>query len=173
MRNHFMTLQDFSTGVYNNSEKLRLLSIKLTRNPVDAEDLVQETYLRAFTYRHQYDPSAELKYWLFKIMKNHFINEYRKKLKISKFFFCNEYTGLTVQLNDRVSNDTETKIWMQDIYTLIESLHPIYSAPLKGYIQGFKYSEISEILDLPMGTVKRRIFYARKILARNVSFNIP
>ncbi|RZK40586.1 MAG: RNA polymerase sigma factor [Pedobacter sp.] len=162
-----MTLQEFSNRVYRNSEEMRQLSIKLTRNSADAEDLVQQTFLRAYTYRHHYDPSADVKYWLFRIMKNQFINDFRYKVKRNTTLISVEYldTGAIGKLI--VDNVADSDLSIQDIYAAVNSLAPIYRSPLVYYIQGYKYSEISEILGLTLGTVKRRIFEARKMLGKS------
>lgn len=159
-----MTLQEFSNRVYRNSQEMRQLSIKLTRNSADADDLVQQTFLRAYTYRNHYDPSADVKYGLFRIMKNQFINDFRYKVKRNSTLISVEYLDMAAIGKISVDNIADSDISIQDIYTAVNSLAPLYRSPLVYYIHGYKYSEISEILGITLGTVKRKIFEARKML---------
>ncbi|WP_316850532.1 RNA polymerase sigma factor [Pedobacter agri] len=162
-----MKLEEFSNRIYRNSEQMRQFSIKLTRNSVDADDLLQQTFLRAYTYRHHYDPSADVKHWLLRIMKNQFINDFRYQAKRNTSLISIEHLDTSAITNLTTNHRADSDLFIQEIHAAVNSLAPIYRLPLTYYVQGFKYAEIAETLGLTLGTVKRRIFEARKMLGKN------
>lgn len=162
-----MTLEEFSNRIYRNSGQMRQFSMKLTRNSMDAEDLVQQTLLRAYIYRHLYDPSADVKHWLVRIMKNQFINDFRYQAKRNTSHISIEHLDTYAITNLIANQRADSDLFIQEIHAAVNSLVPIYRLPLTYYVQGFKYKEIAEKLGLTLGTVKRRIFEARKMLGKN------
>ncbi len=139
----------------------------LTYNETDADDLVQETYLKAYRFIDKYDVGTNAKAWLFKILKNAFINSYRKKSKqppkvdIDDLIVgegdSDSYTDLRIEMFDKMMGD--------EVTIAINSL-PVDSKTviLLCDIEGFTYEEIAKIIDKPIGTVRSRLHRARNML---------
>lgn len=153
------------THRYNEMESLLYaFAVKLTKNEEDANDLLQETAYKAFKYRKMYRPQTNIKAWLMTIMRNTFINEYRRRKrrqtindKTENSYFIDS-GGLTTE------NEGERNVLMNEIKEKIESLEDLIRVPFIMHFNGFKYEEIAEQLGIPLGTVKSRIFFARKRL---------
>jgi RNA polymerase sigma-70 factor, ECF subfamily len=146
------------------SALLHPFAFNLTKNSEDAKDLYQETAYRAMTNMDKFRPGTNLKAWLFTIMKNIFINNYRKKNKANTIVDSTDnlyYINSTVSAID---NRAESSIMMKELVRLIEKLDDSIRVPFLMHYQGYKYQEIADYLDLPLGTVKSRIFFARKEL---------
>ena len=148
---------------------LNSFAYNLTKNMEDAKDLFQETAYRALTNREKFRPGTNFKAWLFTIMKNIFINNYRKKVKANtimdstdNMFYIN--SGSSVIDNGAVSN-----IMMDELTVMIEELDNSVKVPFLMHYQGYKYQEIADYLELPLGTVKSRIFFARKELKNKIN----
>jgi RNA polymerase sigma factor (sigma-70 family) len=159
-----MATIDFSNRVLEMQKSLKPFALKLTRDMEDAEDLLQETMFRAFSNEDKFENGTNLKAWLFTIMKNIFINNYRKKVKrntlidtTDNLYFINSGSVETV-------NDGEQSFVMKDIQTAILNIPNEFRVPFMMHFRGYKYHEIAEKLNLPLGTVKSRIFFARKAL---------
>ena len=136
----------------------------LTRDGESANDLVQETMLRAISNKEKYKDNTNLKAWLYTIMRNIFINNYRQRSKRHTIF---DHTDNSYYINSTevmVENPALSNFVVNDTMTAINKLSTDYRAPFVMHFEGFKYQEIAEKLDLPLGTVKSRIFFARKEL---------
>jgi len=159
-----MTSSNFSHQVLELRQFLLFFALSLTRNRPDAEDLVQETFMKAILNKNRYSDNTNLKAWLFTIMKNIFINNYRRKVK-ARTIFDDSKDGYLINF-PKITKlpDPETQINSQELYKGIEDLGHDYRVPLKMYFEGYKYKEIADALNLPIGTVKSRIFLARKHL---------
>lgn len=134
---------------------LEAYSHKLLNSKEDAEDLTQETLYKAITKKHLYTEGTNLKAWLCTIMYNLFVNKYRAR----KFF--DDYSSLKIVSVQPVA---EIKIDFKLVMKEVEKLSPITKEPLLLYAQGYKYEEISVMLNTPLGTVKYRILTARRKL---------
>ncbi len=155
---------DFHTQLDSMSVILHSFAFNLTKNTEDAKDLYQETAYRAITNMDKFRPGTNFKAWLFTIMKNIFINNYRKKAKANTIVDSTDnlyYINSTV---DAIANRAESSMMMKELVTLIEKLDDSIRVPFLMHYQGYKYQEIADYLDLPLGTVKSRIFFARKEL---------
>ena len=155
---------DFHTQLDSMSVLLHSFAFNLTKNTEDAKDLYQETAYRAITNMDKFRPGTNFKAWLFTIMKNIFINNYRKKAKANTIVDSTDnlyYINSTV---DAIANRAESSMMMKELVTLIEKLDDSIRVPFLMHYQGYKYQEIADYLDLPLGTVKCRIFFARKEL---------
>lgn len=159
-----MSTIEFHDRFNQMSTLLHSFAYNLTKNVEDAKDLFQETAYRAFTNIDKFNPGTNFKAWLFTIMKNIFINNYRKKVKANtivdstdNLYFIN--SGSTI-----IANDAESNIMIKELTRMIEKLDEGIKIPFLMHYQGYKYQEIADDLDLPLGTVKSRIFFARKEL---------
>jgi RNA polymerase sigma factor (sigma-70 family) len=154
----------FSTKVLSMQSSLKPFALKLTRDMEDAEDLLQETMFRAFSNEDKFEDGTNLKAWLFTIMKNIFINNYRKKVKRNTLIDTTDNMYYINAASKEVANDGEQTFVMKDIQTAILGISNEFRVPFMMHFRGYKYHEISEKLNLPLGTVKSRIFFARKAL---------
>ncbi|MEM9548758.1 MAG: RNA polymerase sigma factor, partial [Bacteroidota bacterium] len=140
----------------------------LTKNTEDAKDLYQETAFRAMTNREKFKPGTNFKAWTFTIMKNIFINNYRKKVKRNTIIDTTENEFFINSGDKVVDNDAGRNILMKELHTMIEALEESIKVPFMMHYTGFKYQEIADKLKLPLGTVKSRIFFARRALKAKI-----
>ena len=158
-----------STIEFNNkldaiSHLLHSFAYNLTKNSEDAKDLFQETAYRAITNRDKFRPGTNFKAWLFTIMKNIFINNYRRKAKANTIIDSTDNLYFINSGSASISNDANSNILMKELTGMIADLEDSIKVPFEMHYLGFKYQEIADKLDLPLGTVKSRIFFARKAL---------
>ncbi|HOI01021.1 MAG TPA: RNA polymerase sigma factor [Bacteroidales bacterium] len=159
-----MTALEFShqlTGLYDN---LHYFAQTLTRNKEEAEDLVHDTVLKALTHRDKFQDDTNLKAWTFTILKNTFINKYRRAVKANTII---DTTDDLFYLNiPRPTNFSlpDSEFSVKEIRKNIGRLTDEHRLPFEMHTQGYKYKEIADKLDLSIGTVKSRIFFARKKL---------
>jgi RNA polymerase sigma-70 factor (ECF subfamily) len=159
-----MSAIEFNTEVLNLSKPLKYFALNLTSNDEDAQDLLQETLLKAISNRHRFAEKTNLKAWLYTIMKNIFINNYRRAVKTNTIVDNTKdlyFLNIPQQSN---SHAPESRYSEREILKKIESLQEEYRIPFNMYFDGYKYKEIADYLDLPIGTVKSRIFLARRQL---------
>jgi len=140
---------------------------KLTNNPEDAKDLIQDTALRAFRHKDKFEIGTNFKAWLQTIMRNTFINGYRKNK--SRQTHC-EPPGSFIfnKKGNTIDNKAHSNIMMKEMSVLIDELDSTYRKPFMLYYQGYKYEEIAVNMSLPLGTVKSRIFFARRKLRHSI-----
>ena len=147
-------------------------ALRLTKNPADAEDLVQETYLKGYKAFNSFKDGTNLRAWLFRILTNSFINDYRKKQRSFDEQEVEDIEALNTLSSADYSSNTHLGISAEDalferltddeIQTAIDSLPETYKdVVLLADVQGFSYKEIAEILDVPDGTVMSRLHRAR------------
>lgn len=163
-----MTKLEFSTMVKQEANPLKSYAYQLTRNVEDANDLVQETMLKAFTYHNKFLEGTNLKGWLYTIMKNSFINNYRRLVKRNTFIDTTDNTYFIDSPTHVTENMAEGKFLQRDIDEAIDQLPPDLKKTFTMNVKGFKYHEIADILHIPIGTVKTRIFVARRILRKKL-----
>ncbi|MBQ5888072.1 MAG: sigma-70 family RNA polymerase sigma factor [Bacteroidaceae bacterium] len=159
-----MNAAAFRRDLLEMQSELQRFAFKLTADKEEANDLMQETSLRALENMEKYAPDTNFKAWLYTIMRNLFINDYRKVLREQTFvdYTDNLYNIDSTQLtNDSVTeNDYDRK----ELYRALNSLPNNYKVPFCMFVSGFKYREIADKLSLPLGTVKSRIFFTRRSL---------
>lgn len=159
-----MTQAEFNNLVVQSTPTLKPFAINLTRDIEAADDLLQETVYRALVNHDKFSDGTNLKAWLFTIMKNIFINNYRRMMKrntiidtTDNMFFLNSTASVT-------KNQAVSDFVMADLQSAIASLSDEFKVPFIMHYEGYKYHEIADHLKLPLGTVKSRIFFARKEL---------
>ncbi|MFZ1704822.1 MAG: sigma-70 family RNA polymerase sigma factor [Saprospiraceae bacterium] len=161
--------QIFQDEFFPHMEALKTFAFHLTYNENDAEDLVQETYLKAYKFIKSYVSGTNSKAWLFKILKNAYINEYRKKVKTPTTLDFND--PIAVQEKNIIGNSVEI-VWDELYMNLGDEVTKAMNSLSEEFkeiillcdIEGFTYEEIAEILELPIGTVRSRLFRARNEL---------
>lgn len=159
-----MSSTEFYTKFDQMSTLLNSFAYNLTKNVEDAKDLFQETAFRALTNRDKFRPGTNFKAWLFTIMKNIFINNYRKKVKANTIMDSTDNLYYINSGSVVISNKAESNIMMKELTHMIEELDDSTKIPFLMHYNGYKYQEIADHLELPLGTVKSRIFFARKEL---------
>jgi len=166
---------DFTTGELPYRDQLYKSALRMTRSVEDAEDLIQETYLKAYKYYARFSEGTNFKAWLFKIMKNTFINSYRKKkLQPPKVDFDEVQEGLEETLMERAQSTLiDPESWLMSVemdHEVRESLlglpHDYKMVVLLADLEGFAYKEIADILAVPVGTVMSRLYRGRRMLEK-------
>ena len=163
-----MSNVEFKSHLQSLSSLLNSFAYNLTKNSEDAKDLFQETAFRALHNRDKFQPGTNFKAWMFTIMKNIFINNYRKKVKSNTVLDSTDNQYYLNSFSHSADNDAESNILMSEINKMIEKLDDTVRIPFMMHYDGFKYQEIADELELPLGTVKSRIFFARKELKENI-----
>lgn len=158
-----MSTVEFNEALIGIEGNLKSFAMSFTRNREDAADLTQETMLKAITYREYYTPQTNFKAWVFTIMRNIFINQYRRKVKGGQIFDHSKELYLLSNSGDNSGTPINTLVGKEVTYQ-IGKLDDEYKTPFEMHFQGFKYKEIADKLQIPIGTVKSRIFIARKKL---------
>jgi RNA polymerase sigma factor (sigma-70 family) len=148
---------------------LKAFTLRFTRNREESQDLIQDTLLKALQYRHSYTEHVNLRGWLFTIMRNTFINNYRrsKRFRVTRDDSA-DLSRLNVGDNHTFSSPDGQPEYM-DVWRQIGQIREELSTPFKMYTSGYKYNEIADHLSLPLGTVKNRIFQARKEIQKNLN----
>lgn len=162
-----MTTDVFTRQFQSFASSLRAFAIQLTRDKNDADDLYQDTVYKAIRYRHLYQPHTNMQAWMMTIMRNTFINDWRR-LKRKQQATQLPITGVTLTLNDAADNQGESNVSMQELTQLVEQLDDTFKIPFLMAYRGYKYEEIADELQLPLGTIKSRIHQARKMLKAKV-----
>lgn len=158
-----MGTQEFNALVLNNSDGLKPFAITLTRDFETAQDLCQETLYKAFAHRDKYQPGTNIKAWLCTIMRNIFINDYRRAGRKKLVVDAVRYAAL-----HQMQEGADRNIRLREIHTALYQLPAIFKEACLLYLQGYKYSEIAEALNEPLGTIKSRIHFARKMLKKQI-----
>ncbi|MFN4006244.1 MAG: RNA polymerase sigma factor [Chitinophagaceae bacterium] len=163
-----MATVEFNQMLLNNAEFLKPFAITLTRDSEAAKDLFQETLYRAMANQEKYNVGTNIKAWLYTIMRNIFINNYRRKAKQNTIFDSTPNDFLINQTQLLTNNAAVSNINLKEIHAAIHQLPEIFKSPFLLYFDGFKYNEIAEMLGEPLGTIKSRIHFARKLLKNQI-----
>jgi len=164
----------FEKEALTHIDSLYSLSLYLVKNPDDAKDLVQETYYKAYKFFHQFQEGTSIKAWLFKILKNTFINMYRKKVRqpeIIDYEKVESFIGLIKDNNLDFEHFEEdnilNKFLSDDVISALNQLPDDFKiVVLLSDVEGLSYKEIADIMDCPIGTVRSRLSRARKMLQK-------
>jgi RNA polymerase sigma-70 factor (ECF subfamily) len=172
---HDTSRWDFSSGQLPYRQQLYKTALRMTRSVEETEDLLQETYLRAFRYYDRFQEGTNLKAWLFRIMKNTFINSYRKKRSIPLHLEFDELQeGFEEAIFDQGRSDEQdpesdllgTEVDPEVREALLSLSHDYKMAVLMVDLQGLSYQEVADSLGVPVGTVMSRLYRGRKKLER-------
>lgn len=156
---------EFNNLLLSNSEFLKPFAVTLARDSEMAKDLFQETLYRALANKEKYNAGTNIRAWLYTIMRNIFINNYRKK---------NRYNVITGTSSDDLlfinnhAAPVEATIFEKDILVYVHKLPVIFKHPFLLYFNGYRYHEIAHMINEPLGTVKSRIHFARKMLKSQI-----
>jgi len=162
-----MTNAEFCQQYDSVLDKLQAFAMKLTRNPEQAKDLMQETAERAFNNKNRFQVGTNFRAWITTIMRNTFINEYRKNRNRDKLE-TPIHKLLFVLKSESSNNGAESRLTKEELERVIGQLKEKHRKIFSMYYQGYHYDEISDEMDLPIGTVKSRLFYARKELKKHI-----
>jgi RNA polymerase sigma-70 factor (ECF subfamily) len=166
----------FEREVMQHLDALYRTALRMTRNPQDAEDLVQEAMLRAYRFLDRFEPGTNLRAWLFKILTNTYINRYRKASSEPRIESLDDseelslYRYLDSEAASRggsVEAQVLDRFAEEDIKSAIEALPPQYRITvLLADVEGFSYNDIAEITNVKKGTVMSRLFRGRRLLQK-------
>ena len=157
-----MTKKEMADYLVANQKPLWQSAFYLTKNEDDASDLTQSVFLKALCNFEKFTDSTNLGGWLYTIMRNLFINQCRSADQVRISRSDKEYETAPNDLMYGTSESADSRCTMQDIEHAIDILNKEYSIPFRMYVSGYKYQEISDKMNIPLGTVKSRIFIARK-----------
>lgn len=154
-------------------------AMRMTRNAADAEDLVQETYLKAYRAYERFEVGTNLKAWMYRILTNSYINDYRKKQRrpdesdiddVEDLFLYRRLGGAETATLSRSAEDELMDLFGEnEVKVALEDLPEHYRLPIVlADVEGFAYKEIAEILDVPIGTVMSRLHRGRKQLQKRL-----
>jgi RNA polymerase sigma-70 factor (ECF subfamily) len=166
--------KSFEAEALPHMEALYRTALRMTKNESDAEDLVQEAYVKAYRFWDRFEQGSNCRAWLFKIMTNIFINEYRSKTRSPMSVNVDElddnflYGQLAVDQTTRnPEQDLFSRIFDDDVKKAVESLPDDFRmVVVLAFLEGFSYQEIADIMDLQLGTVKSRLHRGRKLLQK-------
>ena len=163
-----MTSVEFSTTLAKLRPTLRVFTNKFTLNREESQDLVQDTILKALLYRNKFREDTNLKGWLFTIMRNTYINNYRKAQR-ERTSHDNTQSLYFLNIPDVYTfNRPERSVEFKEVWRNMNSIKDELLIPFKMHATGYKYHEIANHLNLPIGTVKNRIFHARKEIQKKL-----
>jgi RNA polymerase sigma-70 factor, ECF subfamily len=168
---------DFERDAMQYARQLYSAAMRMTRNPSDAEDLVQETFLKAYRAYHTFEAGTNLKAWLYRILTNTYINKYRKESRrpsevdLGSVEDLYLYRRIGSEESAEASRTTEDRVLdglvESDIKAAVESLPENFRLPvLLADLEGFSYKEIADILEIPIGTVMSRLHRGRKAMQK-------
>ncbi|MDZ7646451.1 MAG: RNA polymerase sigma factor [Cytophagales bacterium] len=148
---------------------LRTFTRRFTRDRDESLDLVQDTILKALTYRNKFREDTNLKGWLFTIMRNTYINNYRKVQRAKTSHDTTKDLYFLNVEDTHTFNRPEESFEFKEVWRNVNALKDELLMPFKMHTSGYKYHEIADQLNIPIGTVKNRIFHARKEIQRNLA----
>jgi RNA polymerase sigma-70 factor (ECF subfamily) len=162
-----MTNAEFLNKYHNLDQLLFAFAMRLTKNRSDADDLMQETALRAFSNKDRFKTGTNFKAWMTTIMRNTFINNYRKRRTRNNVEQSVDENMEAIRKKS-VVNIAESTMAAEEIQQIVDELDDGSRIPFLMFFQGYHYKEIANTMDLKMGTVKSRIFFARKKIKNEI-----
>jgi RNA polymerase sigma-70 factor (ECF subfamily) len=164
-----MSTIEFSQMIVNNEGYLKPFAFTLTRDNETAKDLLQETFYRALANKEKYNDGTNIKAWLYTIMRNIFINNYRRTSKQQTVLDGTANVYLLDNNQAQVANTALSNLQLKEIKNTIHALPALFRHPFMLYFEGYKYNEIADLLKEPLGTIKSRIHFARKLLREQIA----
>jgi RNA polymerase sigma factor (sigma-70 family) len=161
--------KEFNKHLLELRPKLRVFASMLSLTEEDAEDLTQDTITKAIIHKDKFTDDKSIRAWLFTIMKNIFINSYRRNKTYRELL---QKTGENSELrfwNQYIANNADSNLYASELWNEIYKLDNKFSIPFIFFVKGYKYREIADFMQMPIGTVKSRIYYARKLLSEQLS----
>lgn len=159
-----MRTANFAQDLLSVQTELLNFAYKLTADREEANDLLQETSLKALDNEEKYTAETNFKGWIYTIMRNIFINNYRKALRDQTYVDQTDNQYYLNQNFDIEGDSTEGSYDLKEMRRIVNALPKEYRIPFSMYVSGFKYREIADKLGLPLGTVKSRIYFTRQKL---------
>ena len=166
-----MSTTEFNQLLTSNVDFLKPFAINLTRDPDAAADLYQETVYKALANRDKYNIGTNIKAWLYTIMRNIFINNYRRKSRQNVIFDSSLDESIMDRIVSPQTESADSKLEVKYIEQAIHGLPDVFRLPLLLYFEGYRYYDIAGILKEPLGTIKSRIHFARKLLKTQLQRN--
>lgn len=163
-----MRTANFAQNLLSLQPELLNFAYKLTADHEEANDLLQETSLKALDNEDRYTDETNFKGWIYTIMRNIFINNYRKTLRDQTYVDTTDNQYFLNQGIDVEVDSTEVAYDLKEIRHIVNGLSKEYRVPFAMYVSGFKYREIADRLGLPLGTVKSRIYITRQKLQQDL-----
>ena len=163
-----MSELEFNLKFASFSSSLQSFAMNLTKDREDAMDLYQDTAFKALVNKDKFRAGTNFKAWLFTIMKNTFINNYRKKIRKNTLIDSTDNMYFINSSETIVKNQADSEILLEELNSLIDTLDENLKNTFRMHFKGYKYHEIAELEDIPLGTVKSRIFLARKEIKRKL-----
>lgn len=163
-----MSTIEFNQLLVSNTAFLKPFAVTLTHDQETAKDLLQETLYRALANREKYHVGTNIRAWLYTIMRNCFINNYRRKARQSTIFDSSTNDYLLNHHQASVANDAIAVMNLKEAKKAIQDLPELFRTPFLLYFNGYKYHEIADMLAEPLGTIKSRIHFARKLLKTQI-----
>lgn len=164
-----MTDKEFNYKLISFQEPLMKLAYRLTSDMEDAKDLLQETFLKALKYCDKYVTESNFQGWIYTIMRNTFINNYHRTKRKMSLYDHSESQQQQNEIRSTGYNDPHSAFHTKELLNLIDSLDHDLKRPFKMHQEGFRYKEIADALSVNIGTVKNRIFIARRKLIRQLN----
>ena len=164
-----MSTVEFNDMLIGNSDFLKPFAFTLTKDNDAAKDLVQETLYKALSNKEKYHVGTNIKAWMYTIMRNTFINNYRRRSRQHTTFDNTSNDFLLNLPQATIPNDAEVNLRLKDIRAAIHKLPDLFRHPFELYFEGYKYFEIAQTLHEPLGTIKSRIHFARKLLKEQLT----
>ena len=161
-----MSAAEFDQALAKQSDFLRPYALSLTRDYDAAVDLLQETLYRALANKEKYNAGTNIRGWLYTILRNTFINDYRRKVKQRQLMQQLPQQAFADQVNSVFSADGGLQL--KEIWAMVRELPQIFRNPFMLYFEGYRYAEIAEMLNEPLGTIKSRIHFARRLLKSQI-----
>lgn len=159
---------DFTQGIIAMQGDLQRFALKLTANYDSANDLVQDCVLQALDNKEKFKHSTNLKGWLYTIMRNIFINNYRRALRETNLIDSDYSINKQGLIEEEDAARFEFAYDLKQLHTIVNALPEDLKRPFLMFVSGFKYIEIADKLNLPIGTVKSRLFFVRKRLKEDL-----
>ncbi|MEO1434925.1 MAG: RNA polymerase sigma factor [Bacteroidota bacterium] len=168
-----MTAYEFQAQYLKSKNVFFSFALKLTKDREDAEDLVQETLFKALRNKHRFMQGTNFKAWMLTIMKNLFINDYRKKSRMRMVFDGTDSNYHLEANSPHVRNGAVPGMLMEELTGIIERVPDELRHPFVMYYHGYKYKEIANHLNIPLGTVKSKIHAARTQIKKGIKSRYP